>query len=195
MKTINTHNFIDNLSISKRDGEDYIEVGRSANTKLGKYLGFTFERRVSLPYGVFSNVYKAISTLALIDFPESLRLLHLTPDDVKTIKKLKQRKLEHYWVIVTYIMIEKVKNDKVLYDLMKDNKLEYHWYDGSIVDNGKKLHKTFLPMANYTAVIRVVASIVGAGKINDDDYIKSMLSTSIGDDFFKYLDSVIKEAS
>lgn len=195
MKTISNHNYILNLPVTKEDGKDYIEIGRNAETRLGKYLGYTYERRISLPYGVFSNVYKAISYLALVDFPDSLKLLHMTPDDVKLVRSLKQRKLTNYWVIVLYILIHKVRGDKTLRNMICETELDFHWYDGVKVTDGVTVHSSLTSMGNYTAVVRLVSNLTRAGKIYDDDIIDNMLDTAVGGNFKTHMETIIKEAS
>lgn len=195
---LTNYNYIEDLTIDKQDGKDYIEIGKEAATKLGMYLGFTYDRPFVLPYGKFSNPYKAISHLALEGFPINLRLKHLSKEDINLIRTLRKKDVKHYWVIVLYIIINKIKNDDVLVKLLKENNLDFHWFKGQIDKPllGKKVikcKKTLVNMTNYTAVIRLASELVKLDKINDDDYVLKVLESNV-DDFESYLVKTIEEA-
>ena len=198
MKAIKNNNKFQTIHSTHKDGVDYINIIKP-KTRLGVLLNPDYPCNVNTLVGDAVSIRRLMEYLNKAAYPTIyLTKPKLSKGDILTIKKLKSKHIEHYWVIILYILLTRVREDVELRKLLEENTLEFAAVTETIKTEPffnttmeVKTHVTKL--AYYLSCIRIASFLVNKGSIDDSDYIKSILDGEVNGDFFKYVSTLEHE--
>lgn len=179
LKDINT---LENVSNDVIDGKNVINLFKP-NSTLGKLLdpfGFNKKPIKFLRYNIYSTK-SLMDFLRLENYKEEWLSIKIHKNSLKKeIQSLSTKTITSYWGIVTLFLIQKIKNNKELEELIKYNEIPYTMYKDEIKEVtlfGKKF-KTKTKMNNfhnYCKCITLISNIIKNNDFNNDDKVRSIL--------------------
>lgn len=173
---------LENVSNDVVDGKNVINLFKP-ESELGKLLDPFYNNKKNIKF----LRYKIYSTKALMDF---LRLDGYKEEWLgikihknalkKEIQSLPTKIIPSYWGIVTLFLIQKIKNNKDLENLIMYNELPFIMYKDEIKEVtlfGKKFKmKTKMNnFHNYCKCITLISNIIKNNDFNNDNKVRNIL--------------------
>lgn len=173
---------LENVSNDVVDGKNVINLFKP-ESELGKLLDPFYNNKKNIKF----LRYKIYSTKALMDF---LRLDGYKEEWLgikihknalkKEIQSLPTKIIPSYWGIVTLFLIQKIKNNKDLENLIMYNELPFIMYKDEIKEVtlfGKKFKmKTKMNnFHNYCKCISLISNIIKNNDFNNDNKVRNIL--------------------
>lgn len=171
MKTLENLFVLDNsFLLVKNDMEesrDYISLWSGSKSVLGRALSYTNPRRFNTFIGEVSGIRRFVVYLSTKDLPISFLLKgKYTKEDHELVRSKESLSLTNYWAVVAYALIERIRNDKKLQEMIYENTLPFTaitWKKTpSILNNvpNMKVGVNNIRLANYLAIIRNIETLI-----------------------------------
>ena len=171
MKTLENLLVLDNsFLLVKNDMEesrDYISLWSGSKSVLGRALSYTNPRRFNTFIGEVSGIRRFVVYLSTKDLPISFLLKgKYTKEDHELVRSKESLSLTNYWAVVAYALIERIRNDKKLQEMIYENTLPFTaitWKKTpSILNNvpNMKVGVNNIRLANYLAIIRNIETLI-----------------------------------
>ena len=171
MKTLENLLVLDNsFLLVKNDmgeGRDYISLWSGSKSVLGRALSYTNPRRFNTFIGEVSGIRRFVVYLSTKDLPISFLLKgKYTKEDHELVRSKESLSLTNYWAVVAYALIERIRNDKKLQEMIYENTLPFTaitWKKTpSILNNvpNMKVGVNNIRLANYLAIIRNIETLI-----------------------------------
>lgn len=159
------------------DGVDIINL-YSDKSILGKKLNPYIQEKKAIKFLCW-NIF-SLNRFMLFLSKSNYPVENFTKPFYKNERKYEDRRLEDYWGVVVSFLITKVKKDKVLFDLLVNNKLEFNAYEDTqkettFLGNALNIKTKVTRLHSYCKAVEYVATICKLGLINDDESIKYLL--------------------
>lgn len=173
---------LENVSNDVVDGKNVINLFKP-ESDLGKLLDPFYNNKRSIKF----LRYKIYSTKALMDFlrldgyKEEWLSIKIHKNALKKeIQSLPNKVSPSYWGIVTLFLIQKIKNNKELENLIKHNELPFIMYKNEIkeitlFDKKFKMKTKMDNFHNYCKCITLISNIIKNNDFSNDDKVRSIL--------------------
>lgn len=160
----------------QKDGVDYINIFRDSDSELGRRLAPGYVMKFTTFLGITLTMKSFMSAISIKGYP--LELLNIASSKahakkLNELKKLEKVNVPNYWALVAYALCEKVRADKKLQELMRNNKAPYTAYNVTKTSTllGKSI-VTSLPnnsMGKYVAICTYITKMLQDNKFEDKD--------------------------
>jgi len=161
-----------------------INVIKSSDTELGVMLSPGYPYKFKTIFGKAGNVRNVIDYISIPEYPATLLgKTVLDSRDISLIKKFKKVKIENYHAIIASVLIERVKSDKKIIEMMKEEKYTY-------VSNFIKKSKLYGKVVEYKAPkhgMKVYCNILT--KINELVYNDNLNDTTAWELIESYMEN------
>ena len=144
------------------EGRDYISLSTLSKSPLGRSLALGYNRKMNTVIGEVKSIRRFMEYVSTRNYPTKYLLQSkLKSSDIREIARLDTLTLPNYWGILAYITCKRVKEDKRVTELLKENTLPLtivQWVEPD--KEFKKLEGNKLCLANvdklamYLAIIR-----------------------------------------
>lgn len=168
------------ITSSMKEGVDYINIFRGADSELGKALSPGFVKKFNTFLGTTLTMKSYMLALNTPGYPiEYVSKGNFRHRDVVKIPK-KTIVVPNYWALVAHGLCQKVKADKQLQEMMIKNTLPYTCHETTT--NKEFFNKSInvsVPknsMGRYVAIVRVLDKMLKDGKFTDEEIEKFILS-------------------
>ena len=149
------------------EGRDYISLWSGSKSVLGRALSYTNPRRFNTFIGEVSGIRRFVVYLSTKDLPISFLLKgKYTKEDHELVRSKESLSLTNYWAVVAYALIERIRNDKKLQEMIYENTLPFTaitWKKTpSILNNvpNMKVGVNNIRLANYLAIVRNIEALI-----------------------------------
>lgn len=175
-------NIIENISNDAVDGVNVINLHKPISD-LGKLLDpfTTSKKKIKfLRYELYSTK-SLMDFLRLIDYKEEWLSIKIHKNSLKKeIQNLKNKTIPSYWGIVTLFLIQKIKLNKDLENLIKYNDLPYVMYKNEtkeVTVFGKKfkMKSKMNNFHNYCKCITLISNIIKNNDFHNDNKVRNIL--------------------
>ena len=151
---------LNNIKYGEKEGERLVNVSLKSNLLLGRLLSPLHTSNTKLFWGKVGK-------------------LNYSAEEAAKIPK-EQVELPNYWAIVAQAVVERVRQDKKLMDLLKANTLELTCLEGpkEVIFAGKKIegHMSIAKnMAAYISIIRNIELMLKEGTFNNDEVVNKFI--------------------
>lgn len=178
-----------------------INVDLHSEDPLGKLLSDRHLFKFKTWFGTVNSLKSYMDFISTPNYPVRLLLKkRLSKADLKEIASTRKISIPNFWALVVMAMIDKVKANKELYNLLKENDKEFTsiGYNTKTVIFGKEIEIETVnnKMGRYLAVIRLVEEIVKSGDIEDPEKIKywvDQCKDKPNEDLFAAVPFIVKE--
>lgn len=171
MKTLENLLVLDNSFLlvknDMEEGRDYISLWSGSKSVLGRALSYTNPRRFNTFIGEVSGIRRFVVYLSTKDLPISFLLKgKYTKEDHELVRSKESLSLTNYWAVVAYALIERIRNDKKLQEMIYENTLPFTaitWKKTpSILNNvpNMKVGVNNIRLANYLAIVRNIEALI-----------------------------------
>lgn len=172
---LDLNNVLRNISNEQKDGIDYINIAMNGNTELGRRLAQGYTRNFITFLGRTNSVRSFMSAVTVPGY--DLNLLsknRITREDVATIPKT-IIDVPNYWALLAYALCEKVRADKELQDMIKQNNIPF-------TSLGKPIEKPLFnvmistinvkhDMIKYVAIVNEISKLIKEDKFNNENIL------------------------
>jgi hypothetical protein len=175
---LNEMNGVPTVLANAVEGKDYINVSKHSKSELGKMLAYGHPVEINTVFGKVGTIRSAMDFITMPGYPvEFLSKKKLRQPEVAEINKLTKRTLPNYWAIVAYIVVERIKQDEKLQQLMIENEAQYTSFNMSKPQNflgGAKLSMSVKnhKMSRYLSIIRHVEKMLKENTFTDENIQK-----------------------
>ena len=144
--------------------EKVVNVNIKSTESLGKALSLTYPKQFTTIVGVAACIKNFLDYLTKVDYPiDLLSKTSITKKDLVRIPK-KTNMVINYWSMAAYALTERIKQDTKLFNLIKENKLEYTSFNSTtnmVVDNVEvEITVPDLKMCRYISIIRHIDYLI-----------------------------------
>lgn len=171
---------LNNVKYGEKEGERLINVSLKSNLLLGRLLSPLHTSNTTLFCGKVGKLRTFMRAIKTPGFPlDLLDKSNYSAEDASRIPK-EQVELPNYWAIVAQAVVERVRQDKKLMDLLKANTLELTCLEGpkEVIFAGKKIegHMTIAKnMAAYISIIRNIEFMLKDGTFDNDEVVNKFI--------------------
>jgi hypothetical protein len=120
---LNEQNNVPSVSEEKIEGKDYINVGPSSTSAIGKALWIQSPVQLQTVFGTVRSIKSVMDYMKTKDYPlEFLRKSKFTRDDHLHIKRGKENQVNpvNFWAVVAYLLVCRVDQDSKLFNMLKN---------------------------------------------------------------------------
>ena len=115
---------LNTMALGEKEGERLINVSNRSEIELGRFLSPLHTSNTRLYCGKVAKLKTFMEAICTPNFPlEYLSKTYISSEDMKSLPKAKVD-LPNYWAIVAYAVVERVRQDKKLISMLKENTLE-----------------------------------------------------------------------
>ena len=175
---------LSSFPVDKQDGVDFININMHSTSELGKRLHTGYGYPFTLCGNLTVNSIKTfISFITRTEFPHYL-LTKRKWEHEDTEKVSKERVYpRNYWALVAWAVCSRVRNDKYLIKLLKENEAPFTAFsmleEESFLDGkesmGIKNVKMNYGLATYVAIIRNISDMIKANEF-ETNKIKAFIN-------------------
>lgn len=170
---LDKHSTIQTPATSAEDGVDYINVDFHSSTDLGRRLSMVYSKPFFTILGQTANIKTFAAAITIPNYPaEFIRKYRLTSEDFKQIPK-ERVSVPNYWALIAYAFCEKVKADKDLQKMLKENTLPFTAISGNkevnFFNTTLVMAKPNFQLGKYVAIIRLVSDMIKNGTFKDQE--------------------------
>ena len=168
---------IPKIDVNSKEGVDHINVSKYSTIDIGKKLAYGYPISIETVFGKVGTVRSVMEYIATPNYPkELLSKTKLSPTDIKKIPKRKIP-IDNYWSIITYVLCLRVKSDKELIQLLKENTLPFTSYNINKVkyfDTDVINFNYNYKMGKYLGIIMLIQELIKQDKF-EDKYIQELI--------------------
>lgn len=163
---------MENIPKDAKDGQNIINLFKP-KTELGKLLDlFTINKNKTKFLNLeFYSTKSLMDYLRLEDYKEEWLHIRIHKNSLqKEISNLKYKNIKSYWGIVCLYLIQKIKEDKTLEDMLKNNELPFNMYKDNLKEVllfGSKKFTVKTKMVNFNNYCKCITLISNIIKNND----------------------------
>lgn len=161
------------------EGRDYISLYSGSKTIIGKGLAFTSPRKFNTFIGEVSGIRRFVIYLSTKGLPMSfLTKGRYNKEDHLLVKSNEPLTLTNYWAIVCYALCERVRQDKPLVEMIKNNTLPLtvvHWKKNPKILNdiaSKLVCVNQTKLAVYLSIVRNIEMLIKEDMFNSNNINK-----------------------
>ena len=185
---------LNTLTLGEKEGDRLINVSNKSETELGRFLSPLHTSNTRLYCGKVAKLKTFMEAIRTPNFPpEYLAKNYISKEDMNALPK-ERVDVPNYWAIVAYAVVERVKQDKKLITMLKENTLELTALDRPkpVIILGKEyMDKTIssvcLKLVPYVSILRHIELMIKEEKFfnrhTTDQFILSCRSNPDKDVF------------
>ena len=167
------------LNFGEKEGTRLIDISVKSNNILGRLLSPRHTSNTRLFCGKVGKISNFIQAIKTPGYPiELLPKSRLSEAEFKSIPKT-MVSLPNFWALVAYAVVERVKQDKVLIDMLKANTLEFTSLEPPTEKEllGAKIVYSSVSkrMGAYVAIIRNIELMIKEGTFDNKDVVDKFI--------------------
>nr|DAO50759.1 MAG TPA: hypothetical protein [Caudoviricetes sp.] len=155
------------------EGKDYIALSSNSDTILGRALSFNNPRKFKTFIGEVSGIRRFVDFIGYSYLPISFLLKgKYTKEDNELIKTKTRLELSNYWAVVCYAVCERIRQDKQLQIMIRNNTLPWtivYWRKNPAVleeITQDRLCVNQIKLGEYLAMLRDIEILIKNNKFN-----------------------------
>lgn len=193
---------LNNLMLGEKEGERIVNISSSSEVELGRLLAPMWTSNTLLFCGRVAKIKTYMEAIRTPGYPlEYLEKTKFTTEDIKKIPKEKAY-LPNYWALVALGVVERVRQDKKLAQMLKVNNLEF-----TLLDKPKRfefdnrvmeMSLVDTKLRNYVSIIRHIELMIKQETFNDKEVVAKFINDCKSDkskDLFDNIQLPIREVS
>lgn len=174
-----SNSLLRNLNFGEKEGDRLINISTKSNTLLGRLLSPHHTSNTRLFCGKVAKLKNFMQAIKTPGYPIDLLAKSIpTAEEFKSIPR-QMVSLPNYWALVAYAVVERIKQDKALADMLKANTLEFTCLDAP---KEKELHGAKLvyssvsrKMGAYVSIIRNIELMIKEGTFDNKEVIDKFI--------------------
>lgn len=174
-----SNSLLRNLNFGEKEGERLIDISTRSNSMLGRLLSPRHTSNTRLFCGKVAKLKSFMQAIKTPGYPiELLSKSVLSESEAKSIPR-EVKSLPNFWALVAYAVVERIRQDKALIEMLKANTLEFTCLEAP---KEKELHGAKIVyssvskrMGAYVAIIRNIELMIKEGTFDNKEVVDKFI--------------------
>lgn len=174
-----SNSLLRNMSFGEKEGERFINISTKSTVMLGRLLSPFHTSNTRLFCGKVAKIRGFMQAIKTPNYPVNLLSVSvISQEQAKSIPR-EVVVLPNYWALVAYAVVERVKQDKELIKMLKENTLEFTCLDApkeKELHGAKFVYSTVSKkMGVYVSIIRHIELMIKEGTFDNKEVIDKFI--------------------